>query len=48
VRQILCDKDPSVMNVALCALLDLVTTDANAYRNLTTSFVHIFKQVVEH
>lgn len=46
--QILCDKDPSVMSAALCALFDLVTSDVKAYKNLTTSFVSILKQVAEH
>lgn len=46
--QILCDKDPSVMSAALCALFDLVTSDMKAYKNLTTSFVSILKQVAEH
>jgi hypothetical protein len=46
--QILCDKDPSVMSAALCALFDLVSSDVKAYKNLTTSFVSILKQVAEH
>jgi AP-4 complex subunit epsilon-1 len=36
------------MNVTLCALFDLVITDANLYKNLTISFISILKQVVEH
>lgn len=46
--QILCDKDPSVMSAALCALFDLVTADPKEYKNLTTIFVSILKQVAEH
>ena len=48
VMQILCDKDPSVMSAALCALFDLVSVDAKAFKNLTASFVSILKQVTEH
>jgi len=48
VMQILCDKDPSVMSAALCALLDLVASDVKAFKNLTASFVSILKQVAEH
>ena len=48
VLQILCDKDPSVMSAALCALFDLVSSDAKAFKNLTASFVSILKQVAEH
>ncbi|KAG0630461.1 hypothetical protein M758_1G179700 [Ceratodon purpureus] len=47
-RQILCDKDPSVMSAALCALFDLVSSDVKAFKNLTASFVSILKQVAEH
>jgi AP-4 complex subunit epsilon-1 len=47
-QQILCDKDPSVMSAAVCALFDLVTADAQAYKNFTTSFMSILKQVAEH
>ncbi len=48
MRQILCDEDPSVMSAAVCALFDLVTADAQAYKNFTTSFMGILKQVAEH
>eukprot|EP00850_Spirogloea_muscicola_P015675 SM000122S25782 [mRNA] locus=s122:233377:238941:- [translate_table: standard] len=47
-RQVLCDKDPSVMSAALCALHDLIALDAGPYKNLTASFVSILKQVAEH
>ncbi|XP_024390606.1 AP-4 complex subunit epsilon [Physcomitrium patens] len=47
-RQILCDKDPSVMSAALCALFDLVSADVKGFKNLTASFVSILKQVAEH
>lgn len=43
----LCDKDPSVMSAALCALHDLVVADPGGYKNLVGSFVSILKQVAE-
>lgn len=46
--QILCDKDPSVMSAALCALFDLVSSDVKGFKNLAASFVSILKQVAEH
>jgi len=36
------------MSAALCALLDLVSSDVKAFKPLTASFVSILKQVVEH
>ncbi len=47
-RQMLCDKDPSVMSAALCALHDLIVSDPVPHKNLITSFVSILKQIVEH
>ncbi|KAK9837092.1 hypothetical protein WJX81_002406 [Elliptochloris bilobata] len=47
-RQALCDKDPSVMNAALCALHEAVARTPQPYRNLIPSFVSILKQVAEH
>eukprot|EP00897_Mesotaenium_endlicherianum_P006964 jgi/Mesen1/6296/ME000325S05437 len=46
-RQVLCDKDPSVMTASLCALYELIATDAAPYKNLVGSFVSILKQVAE-
>ena len=36
------------MTASLCALFDLISGDIDAYKNLTSSFVSILKQVVEH
>ena len=47
-RQMLCDKDPSVMSAALCALHDLILADPVPHKNLVPSFVSILKQIVEH
>ena len=44
-QEVLCDKDPSVMSAAICALHSLVAADSFAYKGLTTSFVTILKQV---
>uniref|UniRef100_A0A7S3UCP7 Clathrin/coatomer adaptor adaptin-like N-terminal domain-containing protein n=1 Tax=Picocystis salinarum TaxID=88271 RepID=A0A7S3UCP7_9CHLO len=44
-QEVLCDKDPSVMSAAICALHSLVAADSLAYKGLTTSFVTILKQV---
>ena len=47
-RQMLCDKDPSVMSASLCALYDLIVDDPKPQKNLVPSFVSILKQIVEH
>ncbi|KAK4389103.1 AP-4 complex subunit epsilon [Sesamum angolense] len=46
-RKRLCDNDPGVMGAALCPLFDLITIDADAYKDLVVSFVNILKQVAE-
>lgn len=46
-RKKLSDNDPSVMGAALCPLFDLITIDANTYKDLVGSFVSILKQVAE-
>jgi AP-4 complex subunit epsilon-1 len=45
--QKLCDSDPGVMGATLCPLFDLITIDANSYKDLVVSFVSILKQVAE-
>ena len=42
--QILYDKDPSMMSVALCALFDLVISDVKTYQKLRTGFVSILSK----
>ncbi|KAG7955601.1 hypothetical protein I3843_11G080700 [Carya illinoinensis] len=46
-RKKLCDNDPGVMGATLCPLFDLITIDANSYKDLVVSFVTILKQVAE-
>ncbi|KAK1282590.1 AP-4 complex subunit epsilon [Acorus calamus] len=46
-RKRLCDNDPGVMGATLCPLFDLITADANSYKDLVMSFVNILKQVAE-
>uniref|UniRef100_A0A2P2MR91 AP-4 complex subunit epsilon n=1 Tax=Rhizophora mucronata TaxID=61149 RepID=A0A2P2MR91_RHIMU len=46
-RKKVCDNDPGVMGATLCPLFDLITVDANTYKDLVISFVSILKQVVE-
>ncbi|CAA6668204.1 unnamed protein product [Spirodela intermedia] len=46
-RKRLCDNDPGVMGATLCPLFDLITEDANSYKDLVMSFVSILKQVAE-
>lgn len=45
--QRLCDNDPGVMGATLCPLFDLITVDAEKYKDLVISFVNILKQVAE-
>ncbi|QCD91267.1 AP-4 complex subunit epsilon [Vigna unguiculata] len=47
-RKRLCDNDPGVMGASLCPLFNLVSDDANSYKDLVVSFVNILKQVAEH
>mmetsp|Transcript_32614 Transcript_32614/g.72040 ORF Transcript_32614/g.72040 Transcript_32614/m.72040 type:complete len:1058 (+) Transcript_32614:132-3305(+) len=47
-RTMLCDKDPSVMSAALCALHEVIKVDPKPYKNLIPSFTSIMKQVSEH
>jgi len=47
-RQMLCDKDPSVMAAAVSALYDLISADPLPYKNLVPSFVNILKQIIDH
>ncbi|KAG2486441.1 hypothetical protein HYH03_014888 [Edaphochlamys debaryana] len=47
-RTMLCDKDPSVMSAALCALHDCIKADTRPFKNLIPSFTSILKQVSEH
>ncbi|TQE04464.1 hypothetical protein C1H46_009880 [Malus baccata] len=46
-RKRLCDNDPGVMGATLCSLFDLITIDANSFKDLVVSFVSILKQVAE-
>ncbi|XP_024137515.1 AP-4 complex subunit epsilon-1 [Oryzias melastigma] len=45
-RKALCDKDPGVMTASLHIYLQLIQENAEAYKDLTASFVTILKQVV--
>lgn len=38
---------PSVISVALCALLDVIIVDLQPYKTLTTKFINIVKQVAK-
>jgi AP-4 complex subunit epsilon-1 len=44
----LCDREPSVMSASLNLYLEEVRENPRKYRDLTSSFVIILKQVVEH
>lgn len=46
-RKGLSDSDPGVMGAALCPLFDLITSDANSFKDLVVSFISILKQVAE-
>ncbi|KAL2348756.1 hypothetical protein Fmac_002756 [Flemingia macrophylla] len=46
-RKRLSDNDPGVMGASLCPLFDLVSDDADSYKDLVVSFVSILKQVAE-
>lgn len=46
-REMLCDKDPSVMSAAVCALHELISKDVESHKNLTPSFVSVLKQIID-
>jgi len=46
-REMICDKDPSVMSAAVCALHELIQRDPEPHKNLTSSFVSVLKQVID-
>mmetsp|Transcript_39227 Transcript_39227/g.122738 ORF Transcript_39227/g.122738 Transcript_39227/m.122738 type:complete len:1048 (-) Transcript_39227:67-3210(-) len=48
LRRALCDRDPSVMGAALCALHEFVKINPVPFKDLVPSFVSILKQVTEH
>lgn len=48
VRRALCDSDPSVMCASLNLLYDMALADPAAFKDLTSSFVSILKQIIEH
>ena len=47
LREMICDRDPSVMSAAVCALHELIAHDAEAFKNLTSSFVSVLKQIID-
>ncbi|KAL6045017.1 AP-4 complex subunit epsilon [Balamuthia mandrillaris] len=47
VRACLCDPDPSVMAATLCLLQDLITRDANSWKDLAPSIANIAGQVID-
>ena len=46
-REMICDKDPSVMSAAVCALHDLIALNPELHKNLTSSFVSVLKQIID-
>jgi len=48
MKRALCDKDPSVMAASLNIFYDVIKQTPNKYKDLTSSFVVILKQVIEH
>jgi len=47
-RQVLCDRDPSVMGAVLALYHDICLGDPAGQRDLLPSFISILKQIVEH
>eukprot|EP00730_Choanoeca_flexa_P017685 TRINITY_DN8548_c0_g3_i3.p1 TRINITY_DN8548_c0_g3~~TRINITY_DN8548_c0_g3_i3.p1 ORF type:complete len:1290 (+),score=355.63 TRINITY_DN8548_c0_g3_i3:32-3871(+) len=48
IRKSLCDQDPGVMAASLNIFYDLALEDAAQFKDLTSSFVSILKQIIEH
>jgi AP-4 complex subunit epsilon-1 len=48
MKKTLCDREPSVMAASLNLYLEEVRENPRKYRDLTSSFVIILKQVIEH
>ena len=48
MKKALCDREPSVMAASLNLYLEEVAENPRKYKDLTSSFVIILKQVIEH
>ena len=48
MKNALCDIKPSVMGCALHYYFEVVNNDPLKYKDLTSSFVVILKQIIEH
>jgi AP-4 complex subunit epsilon-1 len=48
MKSALCDKVPAVMGASLNYFIDVVKLNPQNYKDLTSSFVVILKQIIEH
>ena len=48
MKTALCDKVPAVMGASLNFFIDAIREDPAKYKDLTSSFVVILKQIIEH
>lgn len=48
LKNALCDKDPSVMGATLNLYYDVVKENPSKFKDVTSSFVVILKQIIEH
>ena len=48
MKRALCDKDPSVMAASLNLFYDMIKVNPSKFKDITSSFVVILKQVIEH
>ena len=47
LREMICDRDPSVMSAAVCALHRVDRARRRGVQNLTSSFVSVLKQIID-
>lgn len=48
MKKLLCDKDPNVMGAVLNLYINEIKIDNQKFKELTSSFVSIQKQIIEH